>query len=253
MSNIWAPLDTEFDAWRAADLRLPFWWRDDDAFHVTPELELLNALSEKSGIDVYLAVIPSKLQPDLPTYVEGHNNLIPVTHGYAHQDHTPAGVKKCEFASDRDDDSVTRELGAGKQIMAEGFGENFVPMFVPPWNRFGNDHKFKLKTLGYKGFSTYGPRRNRWSKRGMEQINTHVDPINWRGSRSLDDPAQIIARMVEQLAARRTGQADNSEPYGYLTHHKAHDADIWAFSEQLLMKFKGGPVDLWSAQDMAKR
>lgn len=253
MTDIWASLDAEFALWRDADLRLPFWWRDDDAFNVTPELDQLLALANQVGVDVFLAVIPSKLQPDLPPFVAQNPRLIPVTHGYAHQDHTPAGVKKCEYASDRDAEAVSAELVEGYETLKTAFADRFVPMFVPPWNRFGNTHKFKLQKIGYKGFSTYGPRSSKWSRRRMEQINTHVDPINWRGGRALGDRGAIIQRMVGQLADRRLGKADNTEPYGYLTHHKAHDADIWAFSEELLTRFAAGPVDLWAADAMGKR
>ena len=78
-------------------------------------------------------------------------------------------------------------------------------------------------------------------------MNTHLDPIDWRGTRGVIAPQVLISQTVDLLRARREGQADNSEPFGVLTHHLVHDQDIWAFTEALLRKLLDGPVMPWVA------
>ena len=64
-------------------------------------------------------------------------------------------------------------------------------------------------------------------------------------------PGMDGLQVARQLADRRTGLADNGEPYGLLTHHLVHDAAIWDFTEKLLDHLRAGPVRLWSAcQDL---
>ena len=80
---------------------------------------------------------------------------------------------------------------------------------------------------------------------GLVQINTHIDPIFWRGTRGLVPPDTLVAQTVSLLRDRRQGRADRDEPLGYLTHHLVHDADIWEFSRQFLTELGNGPVDLY--------
>ena len=203
-------------------------------------------------VAVHLAVIPSNLRDQLVSYCEKYENLIAVTHGYAHLDHSDEGEKKCEFSAARPRATVFSDVQTGLDIMKNKFADRFAPMFVPPWNRFSDIHKNALQDFGYEGFSTFTPRSDTWLCAGVEQINTHVDPIDWHGSRSLADPAKQVGHVVAQLRDRRLGKADNTEPYGLLTHHLVHDADIWAFTEAFLQRILDGPSQLWTAHDLGK-
>lgn len=82
---------------------------------------------------------------------------------------------------------------------------------------------------------------------GLSQINTHLDPIDWRGSRGLADPDMLISQTVALLRDRREGRADADEPFGVLTHHLVHDQRIWDFTEHLLSQLLDGPVRIWTA------
>ncbi len=241
----WSPLKTELSIWRRSGLRLPFWWRDDDAEEDTAALRKLQSLSAETGVSVHIAVIPKLAKPSLASYMTEHANLIPVVHGWQHKNHNPAGRKKSEFGDTRE--GVARDLEAAMATSREIFGDRLLPMFVPPWNNFADVHLPLLAEFGYRSLSTYTPRTARMAAPGVVQVNTHIDPIFWRGGGGLVPPSKIVAQITGLLNDRRLGPADAEEPLGLLTHHLAHDGAIWAFTAaclEVLIKGGGEPIDL---------
>jgi hypothetical protein len=248
--DTWSPLEIEFAQWQAVGLTLPFWWRDDDVVEKTAALGQLSDLAKGVGAQVHLAVIPANLKPGLPDVFVKNKQLIAISHGFSHQSFAKIGQKKCEFPAGRVKDEVVAVLNLGAETLRNGFGDNFAPMFVPPWNRFDLAFLRDLQAVGYKGFSTFSPRGKKWAIDGVEQVNTHVDPIDWHGSRSLVSAEVLVARTVAALKDRRLGIADNTEPFGFLTHHLVHDAEIWAFCEAFLTRFLAGPTIAWNAFEL---
>ena len=245
----WQPLEQELAKWAAAGLTLPFWWRDDDAIAPGPALTQLNDLAETHGIPVHLAVIPDAATQALADHVARHPRLLPVVHGWAHMNHAPAGEKKAEFGDHRPTREMLDQAAGALERLNDLFGPRLCPMFVPPWNRISPLVVAGLGEIGFALLSTFLPRPARMAGPGLVQVNTHLDPINWKGGRGLVDPDTLIAQLVQHLADRRTGRADNDEPYGLLTHHLVHDDEIWAFTDALLDHLCAGPVRKWSAND----
>ena len=77
-------------------------------------------------------------------------------------------------------------------------------------------------------------------------MNTHVDPIDWRASRLLDPP-RTAAQAAALLSERRLGRADNSEPFGLMTHHLVHDEPTWAFTTEFLDILSDSAVVRWTS------
>ncbi len=246
MTPDWTPLQQEFDLWEKQDLRLPFWWRDDDAVTVTPQLEQLVDLSAQSSVPVHLAIIPKDADESLAAYLP-QTRLIPVVHGWAHANHAPASEKKSEFRLHRPMQEMIADAQTGMTRLQDLFGGQLRPMFVPPWNRIASEIAQELPGLGFRVLSTATPRKSRFAAPGLERVNTHLDPIDWRGTRGLVSPDKLIMQATALLRDRREGQADNAEPFGLLTHHLVHDDDIWTFTRELLHRFLTGPVSLWTA------
>lgn len=238
----WLPLRAELRAWQEADLSLPLWWRDDDAIAPTEELEQLAALSVEVGVPVHLAVIPRDATQALAD--ELSDQFVPVVHGWAHANNQVEG-KKAEFGLGRDPGAARVDLQQAVARMKALFGVRLAPMFVPPWNRFDPALLPVLAELGFDALSTYLPRKAAEPVAGVTQINTHIDPIFWRGTRGLVPAEELVAQTVALLQARRAGTQDNAEPLGYLTHHLVHDADIWEFSKQFMIEMCEGPVRLY--------
>jgi len=234
--RVFDPLRAELDTWEAEGLRLPFWWRDDDAVAMTPALGQLLELAERVEMPLHLAVIPGRVQAGLAAGLEGTRARV-LTHGWVHANHAPSTEKKAEFRDHRALDVMRGELEQGFGLMAEGFGGRFVPVFVPPWNRVSAGVTGMLPGIGYKAVSVFNARRDAF------EINTHVDPIDWRGSRSCVAVEALVAQVGELLVARRLGAADNSEPLGLLTHHLVHDPAIWEFTAAFLEVMRAGPVE----------
>lgn len=240
-----SPLNAELELWQKAQLTLPIWWRDDDAVAPTPALDQLIALSQELQIPVRLAVVPEMATLSLARLVAQTDGIIPVVHGWAHQNHSPAGEKKAEFGAGRDLADVTRELQGGMARLRDLFADRLKPMFVPPWNRISPEYFAALNDAGFETLSTYTPRKNRLAAPDLVRINTHLDPIAWHNAKTLIAPQTLIAQLVQLLMDRRLGRADNDEPLGLLTHHLVHDAEIWDFIRQLLVALMAGPVTLY--------
>ncbi len=245
MTPDWTALDQELARWQEAGMTLPIWWRDDDAIAPTPQLERLLALSEQLSLPVHLAIIPRDATPELAKRLSGTATAIPVVHGWAHENHAAPDQKKSEFGADRVVDDALDDAERGLKTLERLFGSGLQPMFVPPWNRLSEDLEPWLAGLGYSALSTFTPRSQVKAAPGLLRVNTHLDPIDWKGTRSLVVPALLLSQLVKQLADRRLGKADNDEPYGILTHHLVHDDAIWAFCEDLLRRLLAGPARPW--------
>ncbi|MFC6688185.1 polysaccharide deacetylase family protein [Jhaorihella thermophila] len=246
MTPDWTVLTEELARWRAVGLTLPLWWRDDDAVAMTPALERLAALSARLGMPLHLAVIPAHADETLAEAVAAHPNLVPLVHGWTHENHAPAEEKKAEFGAHRPRAAMRADTELALARTQALFGARLRPVFVPPWNRIAPDLLPDLAAQGYAAVSTFTPRKTPLAAPGLLQINTHLDPIAWKTTRGLADPDTLIAQIARQLADRREGRADNAEPYGVLTHHLVHDDAIWSFAETLLARLLDGPTWRWT-------
>ncbi len=235
MTPDWGPLRAELALWRREGRALPLWWRDDDAVAATPALERLARLSEDLGLPVHVAVIPALAEPSLrqmPTH------LVPVVHGWQHLSHAPAGAKKAEFGHPRA--TAQADVKAGLARLQTLFGARLLPLFVPPWNRIDASVLPLLAEAGYRGVSTFGARHAAFAAPGLRQVNTHIDPVFWRGDRGLAPVDLLLDGVVGTLRDRREGRADGTEPLGLLTHHLVHTEAVWEFSRALLRELLEG-------------
>ena len=229
----WDDLARECAAWGARGRTATWWWRDDDAIETTPALEELLQIARGP---IALAVIPARLQPDLAPRLMRNPEVAVLQHGYAHRNEAPVGGRKSEFPDERDPDSMERDLTAGFRTLEAAFGNQFLPVLTPPWNRIGRRAVAILQSIGFKGLTRYLP-RTAFRVHGVNQVNTHVDVIDWRGKQGpaggfLGENA-CLDLFAGHLAARRTGTVDPDEPTGVLSHHLVHDPATWRFLEKL--------------------
>ena len=235
----WDALRDELALWRRDGMVLPIWWRDDDAVADTAALVRLGRLAERLDLAIHLAVIPAEAT------AFGGAPFRMMVHGWSHRNHAPPGEKKAEFRAHRPLEARLTEARTGLARIEALFRSDACAVFVPPWNRVDEDMAPGLAAMGYRGLSAFGARGGR-EVGGLVRVNTHLDPIDWRGTRSLVDPDRLLAQVVHDLGERRAGRADATEPYGVLTHHLVHDGAIWDFSARLLATLlEGGarPMD----------
>jgi len=238
----WQPLEEEFQLWRDAGLILPLWWRDDDAIEPTPALDRLITLSSKFDVPLHLAIIPKFATSALVKRINSTSHIVPVVHGWAHENHAPEDQKNAEFGATRSIEDSATDAIMGLQRMNDLFGNQLKPMFVPPWNRINPELSPHLVAIGYDFLSTYAPRVAQYAAPNLTRMNTHLDPIAWRTDRSLQPRDMLVAQMVQLMQGRRNGHTDNAEPLGLLTHHLVHDEAIWDFVEHFFTIMLTGPV-----------
>jgi hypothetical protein len=237
----WTVLTRELDAWRAAGRIATFWWRDDDATAPSPALDRLLALQQKYATPLAIAVIPARAQPGLAERLTGIGGVSVVQHGWAHANHAPVGASKAELGPHRSEALVLGELARG-QIALDALFDDWLRLLVPPHNRIAKTVAKALPAAGYVALSTYGPRRA--AKPGLVEVNTHADIMNWV-SRAFVGAGPALDLVIRHLQARRTGTADAKEPTGLLTHHLAHDAAAWSFTDAFLAATNGHPATHW--------
>jgi len=241
----WDLFCAELDAWQAAGRVAGFWWRDDDATCPGPKLDRLFDLA--GPVPLSLAVIPRTAKGSLARRTADHNGdggrATILQHGYAHRNHAPPAEKKAEFGTHRPAGAMLEELERGRVSLAALFGPLFAPVLTPPWNRIDDALVSRLAEAGLYGLSRYGPRG---SAETDSIVNTHVDIVDWRGSRGFAGEAVVLEAAVAHLAARRTGAADPEEPTGLLTHHRDHDEDCWRFIGAFLLAVEKHPAAGWA-------
>ena len=242
MTDAWDGLNRELDAWSAASRTATFWWRDDDAIEPSAELDAMLATADACETPLALAVIPHDAKAALAARLENANGIHVLQHGYAHANHAPAGEKKIELGPHRRADHVIAELATGQDRLQRLFGGLFLPVMVPPWNRIAPFLVPMLPEMKYCGLSAFSPRSRAEPVPGFRQTNTHVDLIDWRGSRRFFGETAALATTVTHLAARREGRADPDEATGLLTHHLVQDAESWRFVEALFTAIRTHPA-----------
>ncbi len=214
-----------------------FWWRDDDATRPTPALERLIGLSEQNGLPVALAVIPKQATGALVDRVRQAPTLTVLQHGFAHKNHANGakGEAASEFGKERSLDDSLRDLRKGRNRMDGLFGARAIPVFVPPWNRMGDAFTDKLPDAGFKGYSAFGGLPSEETK---GHLDVHWDPISWKGGAQFCGTEKAWKKLAEELERRCE---DRCAPLGLVTHHLAHDEDVWTFLDELLSTLAGHP------------
>ena len=222
----WQAFDDEVARWREAGRTVELWWRDDDATDATPALDRLLALHRRTAAPLALAVVPARATPALAERLAGEPGVDLLQHGYGHVNHAVAPEKKSELGAHRPAMLVLGELGAGWLAMERLFGARTLPVLVPPWNRIAPALVPTLPEIGFTGLSTFGARRRAEPVKGLRQINTHVDLIDWTGGRGFVGEEAALAALVRALGRARI---ETGEPVGLLSHHLAMDEGAWNF------------------------
>lgn len=213
---------------------------DDDATAHSAALDRLLDLSGRRRVPVALAVIPERVEADLPAALAGVSARV-LQHGCRHVNRAAADAKKCELIAGAE---VEAGLTGGLARLAGLFDAASLPVLVPPWNRIDPALVPRLEALGYRGLSRFKPRGD-GVVAGLRQVNTHVDIMGWRSGRGFRGEPESLAAAVEHLRARRLTEVDADEPTGLLTHHLEHDEACWTFIDRLLAETRDHPAVRW--------
>jgi hypothetical protein len=228
----WDELRAALDDAAARGEAIRVWWRDDDAGRDDPALIRLLELAECLDLPLALAVVPMWLDAKSQARIAASSNATILQHGFAHADHAEPEGRSIELGG-RDIEAILRELERGRATLADAFGCAFLAVLVPPWNRLDAALIERLTGCGFVGLSTFGRRAGAEAAPGLAQINTHLDPVDWRGTRLFVGETAALTRLVAAL--------DGEEPIGILSHHLAMDEAGWAFLDRLLRTLADHP------------
>ncbi len=224
-TELWKPLESELERWARNGKQARFWLRDDDAVVPTGALDRLLTLAVEQSIPMTLAVIPKETGPALDRRLQNAPGVCVALHGWSHKNHAPLGEKKQELGLHGGVDVVLDELRNGTAHLADLYGESFTRLLVPPWNRIDAQLLPHLSGLGIAGLSTFGPEH----ETPVPTINTHVDLVDWKGTRGGRDTTTLVAEIVHRLRH----VFDDGGSVGILSHHLVHDEAAWLFLERL--------------------
>lgn len=237
--TIWDPLIAALDLWQAEGRVARFWLRDDDAVVPRPELSRLLDLGQRYDVPMTLAVVPAHTGEPLSHALAPLKDVNVVLHGWAHKNYAPPDQKQQELGRHRPSSVVLAELAEGVRRLRSYFGDRFYPILVPPWNRIDSGLIPKLAEIGIEGLSTFGSE----SAGALATVNTHVDIMDWHGTRGCRPWALIVADAVKRLNEMRGGRG----AIGLLTHHEVHDEAAWDFIDGFINATKGHRACRWSA------
>ncbi len=222
------------------NLQVRFWWRDDDAVSRTPTLEELLSFSEEFGVPLSLAVIPKFATKSLAQRLEITQDVHVLHHGWQHKNYQDKSreEKSSEFGWRRSAQEIEKELIEGKESLLNLFGQRFVPLFVPPWNRIAPHAVHLLQQQGGYGLSAFT-----WINHfRMPHIQCHMDIIDWKEGKRFIGWEAACKKLDLQLCRRRV---NSNEPIGLLTHHLDHGDGCADFLEVLFKLTSDHPAVQW--------
>jgi hypothetical protein len=212
---------------QAAPLRLFF--RDDDVDEDEETLRRLLRLFRERNTPINLGVIPGRLTAACAELLAHSVGAAPAMlelnqHGWLHLNHEREG-RKCEFGPGRTYAEQLADVAQGRERMTEAFGQNWFPVFIPPWNRCTEDTYRALDHLGFRALS---------AKRGssvvtgyrFEDISITLDLYRWNDGARLKTPDEVVDSLIAQSLLQQT--------IGVALHHKVMDERAFSFLASLL-------------------
>jgi predicted glycosyltransferase len=228
--DVWHLVQDELAHWEGEEKQFHFWWRDDDVIESSKALDKMIALQRRFNQPLYLACIPELCGEDLAKALKGYEQIFILQHGYDHKNHGLRGEKKIELGGSWPIHEAQHDLLVGKQKLKEFFGNHFMPVLVPPWNRIDHTY-FPFIEEHYKALSLF---KNPTTDNKFQMINTQIDIIDWKKGKAFLGEEACLLLFLAELQKRRFGAVDITAPIGLLTHHLNHDDQCWAFLEKFL-------------------
>lgn len=239
----WQDLKEELDQWHNLGQIAEFWWRDDDAHRLTPQLEKLVELANKYHIPVALAVIPNQIEKSLVEYCRAEPLVRILQHGYDHINHGKGSGRAGELESHRSRDEVYRDIQLGQKKLKQNFPQA-LDVLVPPWNKIAENYIPNLKSLGIAGLSRFADAQLDLST-DIKEVNCHLDIIKWKKPPYFKGTHKCLQTIVSHLQDKRLGVAEISQPIGILSHHLDHDLESFEFLHRLLRETSKHPAGRW--------
>jgi hypothetical protein len=210
-------------------------FRADDIAAPGKAFNRLMALFAHHRTPLALAVVPAwitgprweqmrRLAEPIPSLWGWHQ------HGWRHSNHALQG-KKQEFGPGRSSESLKHDLLRGRRRLEIILGEQFVPIFTPPWNRCGRETLQLLASSNYLAISRSAGASPQAPKR-LPEINVNID----LHTRRKVPPHRAWSDLLGDIAAAiRLGRC------GFMVHHQRMNRPAFDFLAVLLSQLARHP------------
>jgi hypothetical protein len=203
-------------------------FRDDDVAAPGRHFTQLRELFFQRRVPLNLAVVPAWLTRERWRSMKNFKRSAVDLwcwhqHGWRHQNHEIIG-KKQEFGPYRSDTAIEDDILKGRRRLERLIGENFYPVFTPPWNRCDARTLRFLMLHGYVAVSR-SQNPNRSMHKDLPDFCVNVD-LHTRKERSA---VSGWANLFEEL-----GAAISSGLCGIMIHHNRMNPAAFEFLEVLL-------------------
>ena len=233
-----------------SDYEFKFWWRDDDVFDSTEELKELISFSCLNKMPVNLAVIPKKLSNEAIKLIKQNSHISVVQHGYSHTNYANVGEPLNEFGHHRSLDTQLKEIRIGFDKLKTSFGNQFVPVFVPPWGHIADSVIEQISTIGIKGISMIGHHDKIYPN--LINNNVHVDIHSWKTESdssyevNIRSYNQIIDDIFNKIKIEKSD--DECLTIGILTHSQIMGNNDWHIFGKLVKAIKKMGIEFIDAE-----
>lgn len=219
----------------AVDRPLEVFFRADDVGVPSASFTRLADLFRRRQTPLCLAVVPSWLTRTrcrllLEATGPARSLWCWHQHGWRHVNLAGRG-KKQEFGPERTRQALRQDLVRGRRRLEEELGENFLPVFTPPWNRCDGKTLELLSELGYhavsRSLNSRPPARD-----GLPDFQVNVD----LHTRPEADPESGWWGLWAELERARSGGR-----MGIMIHHRRMNQASFEFLQLLLEVLGRGP------------
>ena len=146
-------------------------------------------------------------------------------HGWRHVNHQHTG-KKSEFGVSRRRADKRADIIKGRMRLESILGDDFHPVFTPPWNRFDSDTAEVLAELGFKAVS----RSQSEKKKVPLPAGVRGTPVNVDlHTRSEEDPQEGLDALLDEFR-----QAVEFGRVGVMLHHQRMNDAAFHFLDKCL-------------------
>jgi len=225
---------------RNSDYKVKFWWRDDDVYESTEELKKLILFSDANEIPVNLAIIPKKLSDKAVGLIKENTHISVLQHGYSHKNYANVGEPLNEFGNHRGIEIQVKEIQIGFEKLIMSFGNQFVPVFVPPWGHISDSVIEQISKIGIKGISMIGDQDKIYPN--LINNNVNIDIHSWETESDTSYKVkirpynQIIDDLNDQI--KKANPNDDCLKIGILTHSQIMSNNDWQIFGILIKAIK---------------
>ena len=224
-----------------------FYFRNDDVNILDEELVAVSRRCTDAGVPLTHAVEPANVTDEAAAWLLAEKARDPrlieiMQHGYDHRQRDLG-----EFGGNRPFADQLRDLGRGKEIMQEKFGDSFLPCLNYPFGPYNSHSMRAADELGFRIISShYNCRLSRRAmyavghalRRGKildKHISWHLDYYPGTGLFSIDMAVSFIRSYIghygsrdcifhelEWLKSRVADFIPHTPVIGILLHHRFH-------------------------------